>query len=205
MPLPAAVLPIALTAASALSGYLGGRNRTRGSTTPTFDPTFAPLRDILLRNSQRALGQGYRLPTAFRSAGISDINATSDASRANIDAELTSRGLGASPAAVPAIAGAETNRRAAINRFETVDIPEIEYGREQDEANRALAILGMGRGTQSTMEGTEGGGAGGALDGIGEILGFMMAMRARGTPINLGGGGTAGAGAGGSASGSVRF
>lgn len=169
-----AILPIALSAAGALGGLFGNRNRNTGTTTPTFDPRFAGLRDILLRNTMRNMNQGSQLPAAYRSAGISNINSTAAGGAANLDANLTSRGLGTSPAAAPALAINDGRRQGAINEFENVTIPDEEHRRQQESINRAIELLGMGRGVTSTSQQNEGGGIGGGLEGLGEILGFLM-------------------------------
>lgn len=181
-----AILPIALAGVSAISGALGSRNRNNqaGSTTPTFDPRFSPLRDILLRNTIRGLNQGSALPAGYRSAGISNINSTAAGGAAALNANLTSRGLGTSNAAIPALAQNDVNRQASINQFENVTIPDEENRRRQDQINQAMGLLGMGRGSSSTMTGESGseGGISGGLDGIAEMLGFLMANRRPGQP-----------------------
>src|SRR2546423_1710152 len=102
MPLaPVVIASIIGGGASVAGGVLANRGKSQQSQTPTLDPQFQPLQQMMLESIQKRMQNGG-LPAAYETNGVRSINSTFDLARQNVDNSLTSRGLGQSPVAAAA-------------------------------------------------------------------------------------------------------
>lgn len=176
---------------SLLNSLLGGNKQkqttnqnstTTGSSSsmPTFDPRFQPLLQTLLNRTGSNFNRGSFLPQGFQTNAIEQINAANKGAQTNLDASLAARGLGTSPVAAAAQAGLQQQRQAQIGDL-GVQLPMIERQMQQEDLASLMATLGLGRGvnqtstSRTTGTGTTTGQAGGPLNDIGGLLGYLYA------------------------------
>ena len=194
MPFPL-LAPLIMGGASLVGGWLSGRNKQ--SSTPTIDPAFKPLQQMLIDRATKRLSMPSSLPEGFETGGISTINKTFDAGRQSLENVLTARGLGTSPVAGSAMGKFEGGRVGVVARFRR-DLPVVERQMRQEDEEEVLRLLGLGRGM--TYEGRGGGGAAGAAENLASMLGFLYGQGAFGGA----GGGRTGAPTGAPGSGLVN-
>jgi len=172
---------------------------TSGTNTamPTFDPRFQPLLQTLLNRTGSNFNRGSFLPQGFQTNAIEQINAANKGAETNLNASLAARGLGTSPVAAAALGGLQQQRQAQIGDL-GVQLPMIERQMQQEDLANLMATLGLGRGVNQTSTstsrgtGTTTGQAGGPLNDIGGLMGYLYASGAFGGGAP-GMGGTAGA------------
>ena len=168
-------IPLALTAASAIGGALGGRKSAR--TTTYNDPQeYIPLRDRLIRYNMDKLGSPTSLPGGFIEGGIQNINQNADLSRQNLENSLTARGLSNSPVAASGLMNAQTTRIGQINRFQNIEAPLFEQNLRQQDYQNASGLFGM-RNPAVTGPGSV---AGGAFGSAAEMLAYLYGSGAFG-------------------------
>jgi len=185
MPFP--LIPLLVTAGSAVGGALAGRKGARtqeqsatqsGSVIPIEDPRYKGLGEALMRRFLSALSTSG-LPEGFEAAGIGKINETWDAAKQGLENTLTARGLGSSPVAGAALARADVGRAGDITRFRTVDIPSMARAWQLQDAQNALQFYSMrpiGQKTQGTTTGQvvfPGGVGAGAVTSMAEMLAYL--------------------------------
>lgn len=170
-------LPIA---ASALGGYLASRGKTntqQTTTTPTLDPKFGPLQDLLIRDLHSRLTGPSALPPGYAAAGTSAINRSYGDAAAGIAARNQAAGINGPGAQAP-LANLDASRAGQIGTFNAVTVPGQERSMHLEDMAQALNLIGTGRGSSSTGTATAGqsSGASGALDSVGAILGYLAAQ-----------------------------
>lgn len=177
--MPAFLLPLALTAASALSGYLGQRGKRKqtgtSKTTPTLDPAYEGLQNSLMPLITNRLNNPTGLPAGYESEGVSAINRTFDAGRQGTENDLVARGLDRSPVGASAVQAGNNARLGSIAQFRS-GLPMVARDMQNQDLELAMRMLGMGRGTSTTTE-EEGDieGGGGIMDNVGAMLGWLAA------------------------------
>lgn len=172
--MPAAVaVPLITAAAGAGSSIIGGAlaNKSKQTSTPTMDPKYAGLQDLLLQTMQSRLSAPSALPAGYVGAGVRNINASYDAAGKATENALTSRGLAGSPVAAHADLTRTLARAGDVGTFRS-NAPLVEREMQNQDLGMANNLLGMGRGVTST--GTAGGGMGGAMDSLAGYLGYLQ-------------------------------
>ena len=172
------LIPLLMSGASFLGGALANRKKTSTSTSmPTLDPSFGPLQSMLLKNATDRLQNPVSLAGGpFETGGTANINKTFDIGKQSLENVLTARGLGTSPVAGSALARHETGRIGAIAGFRS-NIPLWDQERQQQDMQSALQLLGQGRGNTNTLT-SPGNVLGGGLEGLAQMLGFLMGQGA---------------------------
>lgn len=181
-------IPIALAAASFISGLIkkksSGTQTSTSTSTPTFDPAFLGLRDKLLASSMRSLsgGGGFSMARNITNQNLQGIGRAENAASQGLAAKLSAMGIRGGAAAHPLAnlaTGAFGAKVGAINNE-----PLLAHGFDQEALQNAFNVLGMGRGVTTsgsgTMTGVNGGGVGGGLDNVAGILGLLYANGAFG-------------------------
>lgn len=183
----AAAIPLIAAGASGLFGMLNNRNRQNqqqtSSTTPTMNPAFGPLQQMLINHAMQRLEQPGGLPAGYEANGINTINKTYDLASQGLNNDLTSRGLGSSPVAGSAMSRMTAGRAGDIGRFRT-DLPNVARDRQNQDFGMITNLLNMGRGSSSTGTGQQtqegGGGAAGGATNLMQMLGYLMGSGAFG-------------------------
>lgn len=141
---------------------------------PTFDPRFQPMLSTLLARTNSQLNRGTSLPQGFMTNAIEGVNAANQGARTNLEASLAARGLGTSPVAAAAIGGLEQARQGQIGDL-GVQSQLLERQFSQEDLANAMNMLGLGRGTTSTMNATSSGSMEGTQPsgGIASLLGML--------------------------------
>lgn len=177
--MPAAI-PIAMVAASAISGAMAKKNSsTQTSTTmPQLDPAYGGLRDLLVKNATSRL-TGGGLPEGYETGGIRNINHTYDLIGQSQANSLTARGLGSSPVAGAVDTSRDFGRAGEIAKFQE-GLPLVQRQMQNEDFSMANLLLNHGYGQSSTGTTTtsQGGGVQGAFGDIGSMLGFLIATGA---------------------------
>lgn len=180
--MPAAI-PIAMVAASAVSGALAkkGSQSQTSSTTPTVAPQFQGLQDLLVKHATDRLTQGSALPAGYETGGIRNINNTFSQIAQSQGNNLTARGLANSPVAGMVDAKRDLARGGQIAQFQE-QLPLVQRDMQNQDFSMANTLLNHGYGStsQGTSTVSQGGGLGGSLSSIGSMLGFLMASGALG-------------------------
>lgn len=198
-------IPIALVAASFISGLIKKKSsatQTSTSTsTPSFDPAFMGLRDKLLASAQRGLsgGGGYSMAHNITNTNLQGIGNAGNAASQGLAARLSSMGIRGGAAANPLaqLQGQVFGQQVgAINQE-----PLLAHQFDQESLQNAFNVLGLGRGMKTTgtgaSTGVNGGGVGGGLDNVAGILGLLYGQGAFGGAGAKSVGGGAGAFGGG--------
>jgi hypothetical protein len=195
MPFPL-LIPLALSAASAIGGALGNRNKKQTSTsttTPTLDPAFRGIQDVLINNIQQRLRSPSSLPQSYIPQQTAGINQTFNLANQSLQNRLTASGLAQSPIAGAGARYLEGQRGGAIVQMKQ-QVPLIERDMQNQDLAQAIALLGSGRGQTTTTEGTVpgagGGGLAGGVSGLASMLGFLYGQGAFSRPNIPGTGGT---------------
>jgi len=180
----AVAIPVAMLIASAISGALKKKSQQTSSgtqtTMPTFDPATSGLRNALLGSITNRLRTGVD-QRVLEAQGISHANNVFRNISAGQGADLTSRGLEGSP-----VAGAVAGNTNAARGSSIVDwlnqVPGIARQQQGQDLGLGGDILGMFKGSTQTFNGTNmqqtGGGAAGAMEGLGGMLGMLYASGA---------------------------
>jgi hypothetical protein len=142
----------------------GNKQKTQGTT----DPAYGGLQDMLLKMFQQKLSHPSSLPSGYEAGGISNINKTYDLIGQRSANDLTSRGLGTSPVAGVVEGNNQQARGSEITKFQQ-QIPLLNQQMQMQDMLHAMGLLGMGKGTQTT----QGGGLGGGLQSMGQILAYL--------------------------------
>lgn len=191
MPFPL-LIPLALGGASFLGGLFGGggKRNTTSTTTPTLDPAYAGIRDMLVSNISKRL-QGSALPEGLAERNIADINKTYDLAGTGLSNRLAARGLGTSPIAGAAEGVLGNERASEIVRMQQ-SLPILQRQMEMDNIAQAIQALQGGRGSTTVEEGGGGAGSriGSGISGLASMLGFLYGS-------GMFGGGTVAPGTGG--------
>jgi hypothetical protein len=154
-----------------LAAGVGGAlsNKSSASSTPTLDPRLASLQDLVQQIVMQRLRSGS-LPPAYEASGIKGINAGYEGATTSLNADLTARGLAASPVAGAAVGKLQTRRAGDIGNFET-SLPLVQRQLQSEDLAGARNLLAAGRGISSTE--SSGGGAAGAFENLAAMLGYM--------------------------------
>lgn len=177
----AVAIPIAMLAASFISGLFKKKQTqtTTGTNTtaPYFDPAFTGVRDKLLQQTMRGLsgGGGAALASNVTNQRLGAINTAGESAQTGLAARLAAMGIRGGAAAAPTAHLASTQfgqQVGAINQE-----PLLAHQFDQEGFQNALQTLGFGRGTtstgNSTTTGLSGGGVGGGFSDLGSMLGFL--------------------------------
>ena len=178
-PVLAAIIGGGASIAGGVLANKGSQSQTQAST-PTIDPKYAGLQDLVLQSIQKRLSTP--IDTAgYTGSGIANINRAYDLTKASQDNNLTARGLGTSPVAGAVDATRENARGGQIAQFQN-SIPMLVDSMQRERLGDASSVLGMGRGVSSTGTGTEsgGGGAAGAFGSLASYLGYLQGRGAFG-------------------------
>lgn len=137
----------------------GSNFKTSNATGSSVNPLLAPGYAEYINNiKDKYLGLINTDPnlTGYTASGVSDINNTSNAQRAAIEANLASRGV-TGPAASTSLNANDANRFANITKFKQT-IPLLSRQLQQDTLDKALGVFNaMPRGTYTeTAGGSEG-------------------------------------------------
>lgn len=174
MPFP--LIPLLLGGGSFLSGLFGQKAKNKAAqqantstsnntntvtSTPTLDPAYKSLQDMILPSITKRLSNPGGLPAGYLENGIQNINETYRDVGMGLNNDLTARGLATSPIAGSVDMGLQRGRATDIAKFRNSS--EM-MGREMENEDlaTALSILNFGKGqtTTSTGSGTVTGPAG---------------------------------------------
>lgn len=198
MPIPIAI-PIAMGAASLISGILRNRSRSQTSTSrtsPTFAPEFGGMRDMLLRRMTSRIGQRSQLAQSVGNQQIANTNQVFGNLRTNLANRMAVAGQTGGPQDQAGQTGLDIARGGAITS-QLNQLPLIEEQMDRDNIAQGMELLGMGRGSETNTTGTVGGStAAGIGEGIGDFSTFLGQMYGSGM-MGGGRGVNAGPGSGG--------
>lgn len=180
------ISPLIVIGASLLANYIGSKLNKPGKQTNTsqststtsagFSPEVASLVSGLIRQKQSEMSRGSSLPQGYSTNAVEGINSAFTGAKTALNADLTARGLGTSPAATGSLQQLEQARGGQIGDLLSTKIPLLERQFKQEDENSLLNLLNMFR-TSSTT--TTGSGTGTATpqtnptEGIGTLLGQM--------------------------------
>lgn len=168
--MPAWLIPAAISAASALGGWLG--NKQKQTSQSTLDPALGPLQRQLLSLLQRQLsGSGGQNAAGLTNRRIAGVNQAYRGASTALQNKLRAAGLDTSNVAGGAEGGLEEARLGQIGGL-IAEEPLLQQQRQDSALSSALSLLGQGRTGQSTTF-QSGGGLGGALGDVGSIVGFL--------------------------------
>ena len=176
--MPAAI-PIAMVASSAIAGALANRkSKQTQSTTPTMDPAFSGVQDLLLKQIMARMTNPSKLPAGYEAGAISGINNTYGLAQQSLDNRMTARGLGTSPIAGAGETTMQLGRAGEISRMQA-GLPLIERQLQDQDLAAAQGLLGLGRG-QTTTQTTPGNMLGGGAQSLSSMLAFLYGKGAFG-------------------------
>lgn len=164
MPVTAAVIA---AGGSIAGGYLS--KKSSQSTTPTMDPAYGPLQNMVLSSIQNRLNSSPDM-SGFTGSGVADINKTYEGADQNLTNSLTARGLNSSPVAGAGAATLQAGRASDIARFRN-SIPLLKDALQRQNLTDATGLLGIGRGVSTTA--SSGGGPAGAAESLAAYLGYL--------------------------------
>ena len=168
----ATAIALALAASSAASGAMANKSKTATQTSsPTLDPQYGGLQQMLLQSIQKRLGSPSALPEGYETGGIGKINNAFDIIGQTQQNNLTARGLGSSPIAGAVDAKRELGRAGEIGQFQA-GLPIVQRQMENENFDLASILLGQGRGMQTTQR-TPGNAWAGGMGEMGSILGYL--------------------------------
>lgn len=174
-------LPAALGGASLAGGMLENTKGARtGTVSPTTDPAFTNLRDLLISRSTSKLNSPTSLPPGYENQGISNINSIHDLIGQSLQNKLTQRGLGGSPNESSVLTKEAIGRGGDISRFSN-SIPLLELDYQNRDIDQATNLLGMGMGKETVYPGSA---LGGGLSQASDLLGYLYASGAFGGNIS---------------------
>jgi hypothetical protein len=172
----------------------GGKQTSTSTTTPTMDPAFRGLQDMILPNIISRLQAKSALPAGLSEMNTQAINKTYENASQGLNNTLSSRGLGTSPIAGAAESRLSASRAGDIVRMKQT-LPILEMEQQRSNLMDALQALSLGRGTQTNTTTTGGVGSskiGGGISGLASMLGFLYGSGqlspnagGLGTPTNL--------------------
>ncbi len=187
--MPAFVIPLAMMAASAISGALANRNKNQQTSTtmPQIDPKFQGLQNMIMPSIMNRLQQPSALPAGFQETGTEAINDTFKGASMNLDNQLRNRGLSRSPIAGRAVGNLESKRFSDINKFKT-QLPMMERDLQNQDLQQAMQLLAMGRsgGSITTNTSAGPGALNGGISGMAQMLGFLYGSGAFGATGGVG-------------------
>lgn len=187
-----AIIPAVIGAAGAIGGGLLSKQKQQqqqqynNTTTsmPQTDPSFLPLRNILLQQAQRRISQGG-LPAGTVEGGIENINQNTRLGDEALNNTLAARGLSNSPIAGQAAIQSELARRGTLNTFRNIQVPQLKNQFQLQNLDLGKSILPFGTGTTTTGSGTSSGTsvgsvnpAGAAISSGAEMLALLYGMGA---------------------------
>lgn len=170
------MIPLAVPAIMGLTSLIGGMfgNKSKQETKPTLDPAFQGFQGQILKLMQQRLAGGGPSLQGYQQNGISGINHTFDLVSQHNANDLTARGLGSSPVAGVVEGNTQNARGGAINEFNN-GLPLLQNDLQMRDLMASMGLLQQGRGQTTT--GTQGGGIGGGLGSMAEILAYMYGSR----------------------------
>lgn len=181
--MPAALIPIALMAASAIGGAMANKNRSSTSSSmPQLDPQYQPLQNLILPSIISRLQQPSGVPAGFVETNTKAINDTFDNASMDLNNRLRARGLSTSPIAANAESKLVSRRAGEIARMKT-QVPLLEQELQRQSLMDALSVLGLGRGQSSTMTEFGPGRMSNSISGMAQMLGFLYGSGAFGKGI----------------------
>lgn len=172
-------IPLAMMAASAISGSMKNKNTSTSNSMPSIDPQYKPLQDLILPSITQRLKNPTGLPAGYAENNTRSINDTYAGAQMGLDNRLSARGLSRSPVAGAADTSLANHRAGDISRMKS-QIPMLEDEMQRTNLMQALQVLGMGRGQTQIMTGPQGGGVSGGIDGAAQMLGFLYGSGAFG-------------------------
>jgi hypothetical protein len=146
------------------------------TTTPTLSPEAMKQLQDMLNQSKIRMNRGSYLPEGFSTNAVEGINNSFSGAKTSLNADLTARGLGTSPAATSSLQGLEQARGAQIGDLLSTKIPMLERQFQQEDQNNMLNLLNMFKGSTTTTTGSGTGTstpASNPSDGLGTLLGQM--------------------------------
>jgi hypothetical protein len=177
-------LPYIAGGASFLGGLVGNKSKATSTSTPTFDPSFSPLKDTILKMTMSRLNTDPNL-AGYQAGGIRDINRVFGNVAQGENNNLTTRGLATSPVAATVDATRENARAGQVASFEN-SIPMLARQLKAEDLAAASGFLNMGRGQTTTGTQTSGGGLGGGIEQLAQFLGYASGKGAFGKPGGTG-------------------
>lgn len=170
----------------------GGNRGTRtGRTTPTFDPEFSPLKNLLIKLAMGKLQGGASTDvsgiTNNRISGINQLfKNLGIAQKSRLAAGGAYNAGNQNPVAVSADLGLEQARGGEIAKA-LAEEPLLARQFEQQDLGFAMDILGMGRGSESSessdslawelLKTKKGGGFGGFMKGLAGGIGYGLGAK----------------------------
>jgi len=128
------------TGASSTVGNTSGSGTS--TQTPSIQPEFGGLQQMLINQAMQRLEGGPDVITGLRGAGLRDINRGADLAQQSLENKLTSAGLGGTGVHGSGLAGLETARMGDTNRFLTESIPQLERNFQSQDLADALSVFG---------------------------------------------------------------
>lgn len=183
--------PLLAAGISGISGLLGmlrpkQRQQQTSTTTPTLDPAYGPLQQMLISQATQRL-QGNSLPANYEAGGVAAINRTHDLVSQGANNSLVSRGLAQSPVAGAVDARLANSRAGDIGNFRA-NMPVVQRELQNQDFGNIAQLLNFGRG--STTTGTNvnevGGGAAGGATNLMQMLGYLIGSGAFGRSGGVG-------------------
>jgi hypothetical protein len=144
-----------------LSNSRGARTQT---SSPLANPAYAGIGDLLRHRALSRLSNPVDT-AGLEASGIQNINNAFKGASDSLNADLTSRGLGTSPAATPALSQLQAARGGAIANLEN-QMPLIQRDLENQDFAQANQLYQQSMGQQSTLPGSAAGGALGSMAGL---------------------------------------
>lgn len=169
------VAPLIMAGGSLLGGLLGNRKQTQ-TTTPTMDPAYSGLQSQLLSMITNRLRQGSSLPAGYEAGQIGQINNTFARAGQGLQNRLTAAGLANSPVAGAGLANMDAARAGQIVQMQQ-KLPLMERDMQSQDLGMAQALMGMGRGTQTTQGGNM---LGGGITSLTDMLAYLYGKGALG-------------------------
>ena len=163
-----AALPYIATGLGGLGGLLSGRSKTQY---PKQNPAYAPMEGALAQLLRDRLYSQTPLE-GYEATGLGQINNVYDLVRQRNQNNLTRRGLSTSPIAANVDVTSEASRGSEIAAFQN-QLPLLQRSLQDQDIGNMSDFLAGTRGVQ-----TSGNMAGGALGGVGSMLGFLIGQGA---------------------------
>jgi hypothetical protein len=141
-------------------------------------PEYGPLQQLMIQRATDKLRNPTGLPAGYETGGINAINDTFDTGQQTLENTLSARGLSRSPIGGTPLARMQGNRLSSISNFRT-NLPLVQRQLQQEDQASAFDLLRLGNGSTSTFN-TSGNAAGGTMEGLAQMLGFLYGQGAFG-------------------------
>lgn len=155
-----------------LTGLLNNRKKQTSSTTTTaLSPDAESLNALLMQMAKQRLSTPPDL-AGYKTSGIKDINGAYDAAGSTVNADLTRRGLSASPVAAGPVASLQSGRAGSISSL-LASLPLLRRQMENEDMGQASQLFALQPRSSTTTGTSSGNMAGGGVTDMASMLAFM--------------------------------